>query len=200
MTPWPSVGDVYAEVAERNDILVSPAVLNRNFARAWKELRQFNHRREEWAALVDATFVKMLDLPPSKTFFPQIYDRFAEPSAWRVFDDVKPALESLAARGVKLGIISNWDDRLRPLLAKLDLAKYFEVIVISCEVGFTKPSPVIFEQASRNLGLAPELILHVGDSREHDFAGAKAAGFKAALLERDVDSEGQEVVRSLAEI
>ena len=41
---------------------------------------------------------------------------------------------------MKLGVISNWDDRLRPLLQVLGLEERFDSIVISCEVGDSKPS------------------------------------------------------------
>ena len=65
-------------------------------------------------------------------------------------------LNALAAMDINLGIVSNWDERLRPLLEKLGLSKYFQAVIVSCEVAFTKPSPVIFEQAARMLGEAPE--------------------------------------------
>jgi len=182
--PWPSVGHVYAEVAARHGGSISPVALNQRFARAWGQLKDFNHSREEWAALVDETFAGLLKSPPSETFFAELYERFAEAAAWRLFDDVRPALDALAARDLNLGIISNWDERLRPLLGRLGLTKYFEAIVVSQEVGFPKPSPVIFEHASRLLGLAPEFILHVGDSREHDAEGAAAAGFQTRWLAR----------------
>ncbi len=113
---------------------------------------------------------------------------------------MRPTIDALAARGIRLAIISNWDERLRPLLHKLDLAKYFEAIVVSCEVGFPKPSPVIFEYAARGLGLAPEFILHVGDSREHDAEGAAAAGFQARLLERGVQDVRAGSVGSLMQL
>ena len=187
LKPWPSVGDVYAGVAARHgNTQIQPAALNQRFGRAWRARKQFNHSRDEWAALVDDTFAGLLERPPSETFFPELYDRFAEPEAWQYFEDVKPALDALAARGINLAIISNWDERLRPLLARLDLAKYFDAIIISCEVGFAKPSPVIFEHAAKKMGLAPpEFILHVGDSEEHDAQGALGAGFQARLLERE---------------
>lgn len=195
--PWPSVGHVYSEVAARHGKKISPAVLNQNFSKAWRTLKNFHHGREEWAALVDQTFAGLLNPPPSQTFFDEIYDRFREPDAWRIFDDVKPALDSLAARGINLGIVSNWDDRLGPLLAKLGLAKYFEAIVISCDIGFAKPSPVIFEHAAKKLGLPPEHILHVGDSRDHDVVGAKSAGFQLLLLDRDAETSEGEIIKSL---
>jgi putative hydrolase of the HAD superfamily len=199
--PWPSVGHVYAEVAARHGLKeVSPEVLNRRFAAAWRELKNFNHSREEWAALVDQTFGGAAKKPPGETFFEDLYQRFGEPGAWHVFEDVAPTLDDLAARGINLGIISNWDERLRPLLEQLGLARYFETITISCEVGFTKPSPVIFEHTAKKLGLAPQLILHVGDSLESDVAGAKSSGFAALLIDRNGDETQAGRIRSLREL
>lgn len=184
--PWPSVGDVYAEVAARHRLKgVSPDELNRRFAIAWRRLKNFNHSREEWAALVEQSFGGSDKMPPGEAFFEDLYRRFGEQTAWRIFEDTVPALDALASQGVNLGIISNWDERLRPLLEQLGLAKYFEAVIISCEVGFTKPSPVIFEVAARKLGLAPEFILHVGDSMESDVAGARSAGFQAKMICRE---------------
>jgi len=200
ITPSPSVGDIYAEVAARHGLKkVSAETLNRRFAAAWKGLKNFNHSREEWSALVDETFGAS-GVKPSETFFPEIYDRFAEPEAWRVYEDVLPTFNALAALDINLGIVSNWDERLRPLLEKLGFSKYFHTVIVSCEVAFTKPSPVIFEQAARMLGDPAELILHVGDSAAHDVAGAKSAGLQALLLERGLGDAGDGVIRSLTEL
>ena len=198
--PWPSVGHIYAAAAAKYGCKIQPAVLDQRFRNAWRELKNFSHAREEWSALVDRTFAGLLESPPSETFFSELYDRFSEPDAWHIFEDVVPTLESLAARGINLGIISNWDDRLRPLLDKLDLSKYFKATMVSCEVGFPKPSPVIFEQAAKRFGLAAQFILHIGDSAEHDVAGARAAGYQARLLERGPTDPGEDVIRSLLEL
>jgi putative hydrolase of the HAD superfamily len=199
--PAPSVGHIYAEVAERHGRKkVSVETLNRRFANAWKGLKNFNHSREEWAALVDETFGGTDGEKPSESFFPEIYERFAEPEAWHVYEDALPTLDALAARDLNLGIVSNWDERLRPLLEKLGLNRYFQAVIVSCEVAFTKPSPVIFEQAARMLGEAPEHILHVGDSASHDVKGAKSAGFQALLLERGRKDGGDGVIGSLLEL
>jgi putative hydrolase of the HAD superfamily len=199
--PWPSVGHVYAEVAARHGFAhLSAEKLDRQFAAAWRKLKNFNHTREEWAALVDQAFAGAPGPPPSRTFFPELYDRFAGPDAWRIFDDVLPALDALAAAGIQLAVISNWDERLRPLLEQLGLAKYFETVVVSCQVGFPKPSPVIFEHAARRLGLSPGLILHVGDSPETDVLGAKSAGFHALLLDRGKERNTPEQISSLRDL
>ncbi|HWY77427.1 MAG TPA: HAD-IA family hydrolase, partial [Verrucomicrobiae bacterium] len=170
------------------------------FDTAWRGLKQFNHSRDEWAALVDATFSGLVEQPPSQTFFPELFDRFREPGAWRAFDDVLPALNALAALDLRLGIISNWDDRLGPLLDQLGLSKFFEAIVISCDVGFPKPSPVIFEHTSKKLGVALEQILHVGDSLETDIAGAQSAGCSAVLIERGKKGDAAGQISLLTEL
>ena len=199
--PWPSVGHVYAEVAGRNGLKdISVELLNRQFAKAWREVRDFNYTEVSWAKIVDATFYGLCQTLPSQSFFPELYRRFSQADTWRVYADVLPTLEQLASEGLKLGIISNWDDRLRPLLAALKLDKYFEVILISCESAFTKPSPVMFNLAAEKLGMAPERVLHVGDSLELDVQGAQAAGMKAAWLRRDGTSSGDGQISSLREV
>jgi putative hydrolase of the HAD superfamily len=180
---WPSVGHVYAQEAARHGFVdLSPELLNQRFASAWHNLKNFRHTRSEWSALVDRTFEGLIPEFPSKTFFPNLYERFAHPEAWHIYDDVLPTLDALATRGVKLAIISNWDDRLRPLLRKIKLDEWFQSIVVSCEVGVPKPDSVIFLEAATRLRLEPETILHVGDSIEADVYGAKAAGLQALQI------------------
>ena len=183
--PWPTVGHVYAEVAARHGVIASATVLNRQFAAAWKAKRNFSHERSEWAALVDASFAGIANPPPSRTFFPEIYDRFAQPEVWRVYDDVRPCLLALQERGLRLAVISNWDERLRPLLQLLGLAKFFDPIIVSLEVGCPKPGAEIFRRAAELLKYPTNCILHVGDSANEDVAGARAAGFRAVLLDRN---------------
>ena len=104
---------------------------------------------------------------------------------WRIYSDVESAFAALAGRGLKLGVVSNWDGRLRPLLITLGLARNFETIVVSCEVSASKPAPAIFQKAAEQLHTPPDTILHVGDSFEMDVAGARAAGFTALQIERN---------------
>jgi putative hydrolase of the HAD superfamily len=197
--PWPSVGRVYAEVAARHGVKNIPAeLLDARFKAAWRAQKNFSYTQDAWAELVDQTFLGLCAKPPSKTFFPKLYEHFAQPEAWRIFDDVVPTLEELAIKSVRLGVISNWDERLKGLLRRLKLDGFFETIVVSCEVGFAKPSPVIFEQAAEKLGLPPASILHVGDSFEMDVQGAKSAGFEALRLIRSGTRPGADAIYSLA--
>jgi putative hydrolase of the HAD superfamily len=89
------------------------------------------------------------------------------------------AVEELAARGLRLAVVSNWDVALAEHLEALDLRRRFAAIVTSAEAGAPKPDPRIFELALERLGTAPERTLHVGDA-EADELGARAAGMRFA--------------------
>jgi haloacid dehalogenase superfamily, subfamily IA, variant 3 with third motif having DD or ED/haloacid dehalogenase superfamily, subfamily IA, variant 1 with third motif having Dx(3-4)D or Dx(3-4)E/REG-2-like, HAD superfamily (subfamily IA) hydrolase len=196
--PWPSVGHIYAEVAAKHGFAqLAPETLNAAFKQAWKSCKNFDYTRSGWESLVQQTFGESVHSLP---FFPELYERFTEADAWHVFDDVLPTLETLASEQVRLIVISNWDERLRLLLQRLRLYSYFETLVISCEVGFSKPSPVIFEHAAAKLGLPPQAILHVGDSAEMDLRGACAAGFEAVHLRRGAKNLQSSEIASLLEL
>jgi putative hydrolase of the HAD superfamily len=199
--PWPSVGHVYAEIAARHGVRnASAELLNARFKAAWQARKWFNNTRAGWEELVDETFHGLTARPPSATFFPELYERFAQPEAWRVFEDVRPTLDTLAARGIRLGVISNWDERLRELLRRLQLDDCFETLVISCEAGVAKPAPAIFNQAASRLGLPPASILHVGDSLEMDVRGAEAAGLRALQIRRQPGPPEDRVLTHLSEL
>lgn len=199
--PWPSVGHVYAAVAARHGVTgLSPEALTRRFGAAWQARKDFAYTRAEWADLVDHTFAGLCERPPSESFFDDLYQRFDQPDAWKMCEDVIPTLDALAHRGLKLGVISNWDDRLRPLLGRLGLLSRFETVVISCEVGWRKPAAEIFHRAARALALGPGCLLHVGDSFVADVQGARRAGLRALHLRRGAGAGKGGGIRSLDEL
>ena len=199
INPWPSVGDIYVEVANQFGVEASPDFINWNFKDAWKSRHNFDYTQEAWFDIVRESFgVQGAELPDE--FFPAVYQRFAEPDVWIVFGDVVRTLEDLAARELKLGIVSNWDDRLIPLLDRLGLKKYFDSIIVSCNVGFTKPSPVIFEQAIRWLKVEPQQMLHIGDSPKEDGEGAKTAGVNCRLVARGRKIAQENEISSLLDV
>lgn len=183
--PWPSVGHVYATVAAEFGLAgLNPGDLNRQFAAAWRRREDFDYARASWLGLVDETFAGLCPKPPGQDCFEAMYERFAHAPAWRIFEDVRPALQQLRSRQLKLGVISNFDERLRPLLARLELAEWFEVIVVSHDLQCPKPAAALFSRAAHLLGTPAHEILHVGDSATEDAAGARAAGFKSILIDR----------------
>lgn len=115
-----------------------------------------------------------------------IFEAYLEawPRHLRLFDDALPALEALRSR-YRLALISNGlgrDQRLK--LDRLGLHDYFEVCVISEEVGVTKPEPGIFAHTLEALGVTSEVALHAGDNPHHDVAGARAHGMRGVWVNR----------------
>lgn len=123
----------------------------------------------------------------------RVYDEFGEPARWRAYDDVAPAFARLRARGIPIGIISNWDGRLEGLLGGLGLGGYLDTVVSSASVGLHKPDPRIFELACERLGVSVGDAAHVGDHHYADIVGASAVGMIPVLIDRwDGSSEGTE--------
>ena len=183
--PWPSVGHAYGKVAAHHGVEVEPEEITARFVEAWRQRGDFEYTKAGWAALVDATFAGLTTTLPSQSFFDELYYDFGTPKPWRIFDDVLPTIAALREHGTRLAVISNWDDRLCPLLESLELASAFEVILVSAEVGYTKPAPEIFQAAAVALQLPPVQILHVGDSENEDHHGAQAAGLQSRWVCRD---------------
>lgn len=101
---------------------------------------------------------------------------------------MQEALQRIRRAGVKTCVVSNFDDRLPPLLEAMNLDVLFDAVVVSSQVGAEKPSPKIFDSACKQVGVDPEvdLVLHVGDDRRNDVWGARACGIQAWLWGEDV--------------
>jgi len=124
------------------------------------------------------------------------------PSSLTVFEDVVPVLDWLRQRGVRVGVISNWQCGLAHFCRELGILSYFDFVLASAEVGCEKPDLRIFEMAVRRHGVPPGQILHVGDHPIEDARGALAAGMRTAVLNRKgaVPLAGVPTLRSLSEL
>ncbi|MFN2432377.1 MAG: HAD-IA family hydrolase [Gemmatimonadota bacterium] len=111
-----------------------------------------------------------------------LWRRFASAGAWRVRDGAAGVLRSLRRRGYRLAVLSNFDSRLPPLLAELELADAFEAVFTSSDLGAAKPDAEAFRRALAHLDVPAAAAAHVGDSPEADARGAAAAGLLPVLL------------------
>jgi len=161
----------------------------------WREITRRIHSRLEGLRAV-----------PFEDWFRALYARFGEADAWRLYDDVEGTLAGLRERGLRLGVVSNWDTRLRGIAAGLGLDRLVDFVVISAEAGVRKPDPRIFEAALARAGVRADEAIHVGDLPDEDVEGARRAGLRSVLIERTKGlvpagaGPGVEVVRSLSEI
>jgi HAD superfamily hydrolase (TIGR01549 family) len=101
----------------------------------------------------------------------------------RLHPQALPLVAELRGRGFRVGAISDWEETLPELLSDLDLAPYLDSLAVSAIVGVTKPDPRMFQEGLRQIGVAPEDALHVGDWYELDVCGARAVGMQAILFD-----------------
>jgi HAD superfamily hydrolase (TIGR01662 family) len=114
----------------------------------------------------------------------EIYDEWAACQHFHLYDDVAPALRALAARGFKLGLISNSHRSLASFEEHFALNGLIAGAVSSSEHGYLKPHPSIFEAALKLVGVGAEEAVMVGDSISHDIEGARAVGMRGVLVHR----------------
>jgi FMN phosphatase YigB (HAD superfamily) len=91
---------------------------------------------------------------------------------------VRPLLERLQNRGLRLGILSNWplSVTIERYVVAAGWGPLLDAVVVSQRVGAIKPQRAIFETAERELGVAAAGILHVGD----DWGRSAPAGWPAS--------------------
>jgi putative hydrolase of the HAD superfamily len=99
--------------------------------------------------------------------------------------------EVLSALHVKIALVSNTGRTpgsvMRILLSSMGILHHFDVTLFSNEVGYLKPHPEIFLEASRNLGVPLSEILHVGDDPVADIEGACTLGMKTLHIAQPSD-------------
>ena len=110
-----------------------------------------------------------------RKLFDRYYGEVAEEGSF-LFPSVADTLGALHAKGLPLALVTNKPTPfVAPILASLDIAKYFTVVIGGDDVKNKKPHPEPLLLVAEKLGLAPADLLFVGDSR-NDIQAAKAAG------------------------
>ncbi len=119
-------------------------------------------------------------------------------------EDVSHTLAKLKKK-YKTALISNTGrtpgKSLLKLLNKLKIKKYFDFFAFSDELLMRKPDPRIFEVVCSKLNVSPEETVHIGDSYNMDFLGAKSAGLNTILYVPGTEKpQGTPYIRTLKEI
>lgn len=115
----------------------------------------------------------------------KLLEKFTKYRRWVPFSDIDPALRSLKLASFSLGVVANWDSGLSDLLEQLSISQLFTVILSSAEVGIEKPAPEIFLLAMERIGTSSNGTYYAGNEYEIDVIGARGAGIKPILIDRD---------------
>jgi HAD superfamily hydrolase (TIGR01662 family) len=114
--------------------------------------------------------------------------------------EVKSTVIELSRRGYVLGIIANTitESEIPDWLESDGLTPFFKTVILSSKVGFRKPGPEIFWEATRSVGVEPSKCAYVGDNPIRDVEGALKAGFALTVIlpetgEGEKESLNQEI-------
>jgi putative hydrolase of the HAD superfamily len=187
------VGDTYARAAREHGVAVRAAALQAAFPRVLRamppmvctgpHLRQVVECERAWWRTVVRSVFDAAGVTPQfhdfETFFAHLFAHFATADAWRCADGATQALAALRARGLHIGMVSNFDHRLPPLLDALGLAPLLDVVVLPADAGAAKPDARIFACALDRLDVSAAASVYVGDDARDDIAGARHAGLIA---------------------
>jgi putative hydrolase of the HAD superfamily len=163
------------------------AVMEKHFATFTRgEISFVEHRRRRIRELFQAESC-LTDDEADRRF--AIYLQHYEKN-WTLFDDVLSCLNALSNH--KLGIISNGNiEQQTKKLYQTKILEKFDIIVISEEVGVSKPKPEIFLAACLRAGVKAQQCHYVGDSLQNDALAAEAIGMKGIWLNRKELSSSQ---------
>lgn len=211
-----SVAEIYLRHAAEFGFAQTPeslSAIKQAFGRAFRdapppifaatEPAQIKHsERLWWFDIVHNVFYRVGMFERFDDFFERVFQVFEEPGAWELFPETVRTLAALKTQGVELGIISNFDSRLFSVLRGLGLADTFDTVTISSLAQAAKPAPRIFQVALDKHAVDPEEALHIGDSLRDDVEGARKAGLRAILLDRQGTQQGTDIrsIRALDEL
>lgn len=161
------VSDRFSKAARENELWTTTPAKSRRF---WHD--------------VYGIFFEHLGITTPNGLIDVVYREFTDLANYALFDDVVPVLERLRGAGLRLGVVSNFEEWLERLLEQLGVRPYFDVRVISGVEGLEKPDPAIFELAMSRAGVEAARSVYVGDNPEFDVEPALGVGMFPVLIDR----------------
>ncbi len=101
------------------------------------------------------------------------------------FNEENVLLVKNLSRNYKLGVISNAGEEYKEILESQNIAQYFDVLIFSESIGFSKPNPEIFNVALHKLSVKPEEVVFIDDFFENTEAG-RALGLNCILYKNPI--------------
>jgi putative hydrolase of the HAD superfamily len=161
-----------------------------DFAKYWAgTVKQRHTRRNETVHKLLRAYARTHGLEvPRKTLSIAVkeWGRYHDLAILRPSKNVKHFLISLRNNGVKLGLLSNADEREIRQWSHSSLAEYFDASCFSYKIGYRKPNPKSYETVLAKLELPSAVSVFVGDGEDGELEGAKKAGFGKVVFMRGI--------------
>jgi REG-2-like HAD superfamily hydrolase len=198
----PSRFEIYAERARSRGFPLDADEMRKCMQRAHRELPRevggaFRYSDPWFGLYIERIFHDYLgllkaDLQPVRD---ELFGRFSDPATFEFFAGGRELLLDLKARGLKVGVVSNWSARLPRLLDDLGIAQHVDFVLCSAIERLEKPDPLIFEKALRLAGVRPDEALHAGDDYEKDLLGPRRVGMRSILVDHFGTADAAHVPR-----
>jgi putative hydrolase of the HAD superfamily len=192
--PHPSFPDLFSAILKREGYELDPERARDRVFLISDRFKRAAGANELWTTSPEASkafwlsvyelFLKEVGLPTDDGLGELLYAEFTDIANYRLFDDVPHVLERLSDAGLRLGVVSNFEEWLERLLEQLEVTDYFDVRVISGVEGMEKPDPRIFRLALDRAGVEPGEAVYVGDNPMFDTEPAEALGMRGVLIDR----------------
>ena len=206
--PEPSVAMTYRRVGSRLGSSLPVGEVDARFRSAFARQEQLDRQshglrtdeereRKRWRAIVAEVLSEVDDQGQA---FDTLWDHFGRAEHWRVDPDAATVWAQLTARGLMLGLASNFDRRLEQICRDLKPLDTTAHVFSSSSVGWRKPSIEFFRAIEARLNLAPDQLLLVGDDWENDYCAAQAAGWHTIFFDPQHRSSNAARVGCLREL
>lgn len=116
---------------------------------------------------------------------------FKEESMQKVEYRIVSLLRELKERGYQVALISNCFLEEAQVIRASVLVPFFDVMLLSCEVGMQKPEREIFERCLAELSVAPEDCLYVGDGGSRELETARSFGMRTLQAGWFIKNDGE---------
>ena len=186
----PSRFEIYARAARGRGVSISTERMTGLMRTAHRELPReidgaFRYSEDWFSAYIRFIFHDSLGLSSEELpgVSSEIFSRFADARTFRLFPGALELLEGLRRRGKRLGIISNWSQRLPSILAGLGVGERVDFVMASAIERLEKPEPEMFRRACARVDVAPGEALHAGDDARKDVEGAREAGLSSVRVD-----------------
>ena len=201
--PWKAwakaAADLHLELSE-SEIRRANKEADRRFD---GQIYHYHGRTQEFWRMRDMWTIGRLGVTSRRQeLFDALQALFGDPRWVHLYPETIETLEQTRKMDCHMGAISNFTDGLLTLLTYHGLDRFFNSVTYSQAVGASKPDPRVFDRALERAECGPSEAIHVGDSWESDYLGAKRAGLRAVWLNRNGANppEPCEMIRDLREV
>ena len=196
---YPSRGILYQKIFKKHGFNSHPREINKTFSEIWSKYgdekiaeTSLSHYREktieQWWFNFHFEMLKKLGLRDkgvAKIINKDISSQFySNPRVHKMYSDAKKILPYLKKHGIKLALVTNGYKSTKQIIEYFKINKYFDYILISCDIGISKPNSKLYRLVANKFSINPQEILCVGDSYPTDVVGAKKAGCGVAIIDR----------------